>query len=232
VTPTKQPEAVLSLAARPRAEFDQPPLVHYQQLVASLAKWLDESGNVPQIIGITSSGPGEGVSTTAANVAAVAAQTLDLGVVLLDARGSRPSLNSMMELARSPGLGEYLNGMASLADCLCDTWLERLSILPAGTLRDGAPTFQDRSRVEALFSELRAGFGLVVVDLPPVAEAGGWLSLASHFDGVILVVAAQRVGDSTARKAVEQLRRKGAHLLGAVFNGFPQLWPGRLGYRL
>ena len=110
-------------------------LEHYQRLVASLRKWQDESGKASAMIGITSCTSGEGVSTVATNLAKVAAQTLDQEVVLLDARGSRPSLDRTMGISRWPGLGDYLKGTAALSDCLCDTRIERLTLLPAGVPR-------------------------------------------------------------------------------------------------
>jgi Mrp family chromosome partitioning ATPase len=43
--------------------------------------------------------------------------------------------------------------------------------------------------------------------------------MASHLDGVLLIVSADRVNGPETRRAADWLRRAGVHLLGAVLNG-------------
>ena len=128
------PVAVETLFASNRQQSDPaPPLFEcHQTLVVRLRELLEESGKTSLVIGITSCESGEGVSTVAMNLAKAAAQMLDLEVVLLDAHGSRPSLDHTVGVSRAPGLGDYLNGTALLSDCLWGTRLDRLTLLPAG----------------------------------------------------------------------------------------------------
>jgi polysaccharide biosynthesis transport protein len=237
--PLKQPKLGLPVAAAPlcapnwqQVEAGPPLFECHQTLVVSLRELLEESGKTSLVVGITSCESGEGVSTVAMHLAKAAAQMLDLEVVLLDAHGSRPSLDLTVGISRSPGLSDYLNGTALLSDCLCSTRLERLTVLPAGAPDVGVPGDQDWNGVRALFDELRREFGWVVVDLPPVAEFGGWLSMASHLDGVLLIVAAERVSGPAARRAADRLRHVGAHLVGAVLNGCQSYLPQWLESRL
>jgi Mrp family chromosome partitioning ATPase len=212
----------------PAADDETPLLAYFQRLVEVLRTRRAESGNVLQVIGVTSCGPGEGVSTVAMNLATVAAQLLEVQVVLLDAHALRPSLDRTMGISRSPGLGDYLSGTTSLSDCLCGTWLEHLTVLPVGAEHTHGPGPQGLSRLRALFSELRRDFEFVVVDLPPLTEPGGWLSMAGDLDGVLLIVSADRINGPETRRAADWLRRAGVHLLGAVLNGceqHAQPWP-------
>ena len=172
--PLKQPELSLPVTAgavcapdRQPAEAGPPLFECHQTLVVALRELLEKSGKSSLVIGITSCESGEGVSTVAMNLAKAAAQMLDLEVVLLDARSSRPSLDLTVGISRSPGLSDYLNGTALLSDCLCGTGVERLTVLPTGAPDIGVPGAEDWNRVRALFDELRGESGSVVVDLPP-----------------------------------------------------------------
>ena len=49
--------------------------------------------------------------------------------------------------------------------------------------------------------------------------------MASQLDGVLLIVAAERVSGPLARKAADQLRQAGADLVGAVLNECPCYLP-------
>ena len=202
---------------RRHAQFDD-----YAGLVAGLQA-RGKSGSAPVAIGITSCGRGEGVSTVSSNLA-VAAQVLDQKAVLIDAHLARPSLNRIMAVPLSPGLGDYLDGMAALAECLYKSSLKHLTVLPSGTPLDG-PAVHEAARVSSLLDALREGFGLILVDLPPLKEISSCLTLAGQLDGVLLVVAAERVAAEEAERAVAQFQRAGGHLLGVVLNSHRQYVP-------
>ena len=208
------PYTVAPPPAGPRTAAEDTPLwVYYQRLIQVLIEPPDASARRLQVIGVTSAGPGEGVSTVAINLATVAAQLLDVEIALLDAHASRPSLDDTMGISRSPGLGDYLAGTASLADCLCGTWLEHLTVLPVGAEHTSEPGPQALSRVRTLLGELRRQFALVLVDLPPVSEPAGCLAMASSLDGVLLIVPAQNTdgaADAHRRPMVAASRRAGA----------------------
>ncbi len=210
-----------SAASRAAAAADMPLWMYYQRLITALNERRDESGGRLQVIGVTSSAAGEGVSTVAINLATVAAQLLGVEVALLDAHAARPSLDRTMGISRSPGLGDYLAGTAPLADCLCGTWLEHLTVLPVGAEHTSEPGPQGLSRVRTLLGELRREFGLIVVDLPPVAETTGYLSLAGSLDGVLLIVPAENADAAQTRRTSQWLRQAGVRVLGAVLNGCP-----------
>ncbi len=217
------PDTLAPPAAGPCAAAEDTPLwVYYQRLIQVLVEPRDTPPRRLQVIGLTIAGPGEGVSTVAINLATVAAQLLDVEIALLDAHASRPSLDDSMGISRSPGLGDYLAGTASLADCLCGTWLEHLTVLPVGAEHTAEPGPQALSRVRTLLAELRRQFGLVLVDLPPVSELSSCRAMAGNLDGVLLIVPAQNADGTRTRSAAQWLRDAGVRVLGAVVNGCPR----------
>jgi capsular exopolysaccharide synthesis family protein len=215
---------------RPEAGCGHALFDHYKGLVASLRQPLGEGNSKPKTVGVTCCGRGDGASTVSANLA-VAAHILGEKVVLLDAHLTRPSLDRTLSVPLSPGLGDYLDGIASVSECLHGSCVHHLTILPAGTSRGGASEIPDAANMASLLGTLRDEFGLIVVDLPPVDEIGDCQLFANQLDGVLLVVAAERVTAAEAQRAVEQLYRAGAHLLGAVLNGHRQYLPRWLSRR-
>ncbi len=203
-------------AAEPRLEAPPSAPHCYRMLVERLKQWGDELDKPSLAIGLSGCGPRQGVSTVATHLAQAAAEMLEAEVVLVDGHRSRPSLDRSLAIPRSPGLGDFLGGMAVLPDCLSNSRLQRLKVMPAGA--SGTIGDEESSGVETMLSALRRRFGWIVVDLPPAGELSACRPLARQLDGVLLIVAAGCVPRPVACKAVEQLRVAGAHVMGAVLN--------------
>jgi tyrosine-protein kinase Etk/Wzc len=188
---------------------------YYRQLVIGLRQSSIETRT--QIVGVTSSGAGEGVSTVAISLAAAAASMLDEQVLLVE-QAVIGSLAHWLGLSTSRGIRDYLDGTADLSDCLAATAIERLSLLPAGAPPGGMARPRDTATFPMLLDALRPRFGLIVVDLPPVDAVDGCLPSVGSLDGVLLLIAAERVSGAAAHRAANRLRLAGANLLGAVLN--------------
>jgi Mrp family chromosome partitioning ATPase len=67
-------------------------------------------------------------------------------------------------------------------------------------------------------TSLRRTFKFIIVDGPPVLKHPDALQLASHVDGVVLVVRQNHLTREVIRKAVEQLQAVNAPLIGAILN--------------
>ena len=175
-------------------------------------------GRAPQVVGVTSCERGDGVSTIAANLASVAVRHSGLHVLLVDAHALRPSLHRTMATPLSPGLSELIAGTADLPECLYDASNELLTFLPAGIGRAVGDVEESRDNT-SFWESIRGEFGLTIVDLPPVRDLVSCPLSIEDFDGLLLVVAAQRTTANIVTQAAAELRQAGARLLGAVFNG-------------
>ncbi|WP_416258883.1 CpsD/CapB family tyrosine-protein kinase, partial [Enterococcus lactis] len=89
------------------------------------------SGQQIKTIVVTSSGPGEGKSTTAANIAVVFAKS-GQRVLLVDADLRKPVVYKTFQLNNASGLSTALSSSGSVADVIQRTPVENLSILPSG----------------------------------------------------------------------------------------------------
>lgn len=169
-------------------------------------------------LGITSAAPREGVSTVAAHLAAVAAQTTSREVLLIDANFQAPSQHERFGVALKPGFAELLQSGGDLPTAIHATLVDGLSVLPAGKPSGAASRIHDVFELAAAIKELSADFDLVVVDMPPAGQTALSLRLASVLDGVLLVVEAQRTRSALVERAVEMLRRSHSRVLGSVLN--------------
>lgn len=176
---------------------------------------------------VTSPSPGDGKSTTTVNLAAVLAQG-GRKVTLVDADLRRPTLHQRLELTNRSGLSElFVQPEVQLDGAVRNTLIEDVSIVTAGVLPPNPAELLASQKMIEILNELQKETDVVVVDTPPVTAVTDAAVLAPRVDGVLLVVRVGQTRLSACTRAVEQLRRGGAHVLGMVVNDIPV---GRVGY--
>ncbi len=154
-----------------------------------------------RVLMITSALRQEGKSFTAINLATSLA-TPETPVVQVDADCRAPSVHRAFNLTPLAGLSAYLSGRATLDECLQDTHIEGLRVLPAGNSTVGNPEAFAGMRMRRLVDELRAlsPAAYILFDAPATLAAPETRILSRHMDAGLLVVAA----NMTPRKLVEQ----------------------------
>lgn len=166
---------------------------------------------------ITSAGAAEGKTTVAGNLAAAFAQQ-GLSVVLVDADLRRPAVHEVFAVPREPGLSNVLIRQAPLEQALRPTPVERLMVLPAGTLPPNPAELLGSPAMDELLAQLDARADLVILDTPPVLAAADAAVLAPRAQGVVLVARAGRVNRDAVVRAFRQLQSVNARVLGTVLN--------------
>ncbi|MGB6042859.1 MAG: CpsD/CapB family tyrosine-protein kinase [Pirellulales bacterium] len=191
---------------------------HYQALARRLGLLAD--AETPRALGVTSCFSGEGVTTVSANLAIAAASLSPGPVALIDANADRPALHRIFRVRRKPGLENVMAGDTTPFDCLCETALERLSLLPAGRLSHGRQPAYDPASIDEMIDNFKHVFPLTIIDLPPANELSTCFPLVGGLDGIVLVIEAYRVPQERARRACRQLSDANGTVLGVVFNKF------------
>jgi protein-tyrosine kinase len=179
---------------------------------------LMSEANGCQHIAITSAAGGDGKSTTAANLAVVAAQG-GRRVCLVDADLRRPTVHDIFGLRNIDGLVTALEHGQPLHTVAQATDIEGLSVVVAG--RGADERFHDlltSQRLESVLRQSAGAFDIVVFDSPPVTSVADALSIAAVCDGVILVVRAGSVPFSVLRRAIGQVTQVKGHVMGVLLN--------------
>lgn len=167
---------------------------------------------------VTSPGPGDGKSTTAANLAVVFAQG-GKSVILVDADLRRPQQHRIFQRTASYGLSTALVDAATpVTNFLQPTDVPGLRLLTSGPIPPNPAELLGSQRMAQLMQVLNQEAEMVILDSPPVLSVADAAILANAADGVVLVADAGRTRREMARRAKEGLERAGANLLGMVLN--------------
>jgi capsular exopolysaccharide synthesis family protein len=167
---------------------------------------------------ITSPAMGEGKSTTAANLAVVAAQA-GSRVCVVDADMRRPTLHTMFGVANRGGFTRALSQGVPLGSVAVATDVANLSLVVAGS-SDGMRPAQllNAPRLQKVLHDPTTPFDLVIFDTPPIISVADALNLAAHCDGVVVVVSAGAAPPSVLQQAVRQIEQVKGRVLGVVLN--------------
>lgn len=174
-----------------------------------------ERGRRAQLILVTSPGPGDGKTTTSANLALTMAQDFNHNVVLVEADMRRPTLAALCGVERDRGLVDVLMGGAPLEDVLVQLPEQNLFVLPAGLMTNRSTELLGSSMMSRLVETLRSRFSRIVVDSPPVTLADTHV-LARLADGILLVVRAGVTSRPALEHALEGVERE--RIAGLVLN--------------
>ena len=154
---------------------------------------------------IGSANPGEGKTFSAVNLALSLAVEADHDVLLIDADIAKPSVLEALGLEDGPGLMDALaDPHLPLGDCLIQTDIAGLKVMPAGTQHMHDTELLASARTEALLTRLEAGAPgrIVILDSPPVLAASPAAVLAGHVGQMIMVVRADQTLESSLRDAI------------------------------
>lgn len=166
---------------------------------------------------VTSSGPGEGKSTTIANLAVVFAQQ-GKKVLLVDADMRKPTVHYTFQVKNNFGLTNILTKQRKLAETVQPTDEENLFILTSGPIPPNPAEILGSKLMGELLKEAHEQFDLVLLDTPPVLAVTDAQILANKCSGTILVVSSGKTEVEAAVKAKELLVNSKAKLLGVVLN--------------
>jgi capsular exopolysaccharide synthesis family protein len=166
---------------------------------------------------VTSTGPGEGKTTFAANLAVSIAQT-GQRVLLIDADMRKPKLQEAFRVAQEPGLSNLLVGSAKASESVRTSEVTGLWLLPAGKIPPNPAELLGSQRFKDLSTSLREHFDWVIVDSPPVMAVIDAAVVAHGATGVVFVVGAEMTSRHAAQAAIEQLENAHAKVIGAVLN--------------
>jgi capsular exopolysaccharide synthesis family protein len=164
-------------------------------------------------VAVTSCVQGEGKSTVTANLAWTLA-SIGHSVVAVDCDLRRPTLHKRFDLNLEKGVSDIADGVdvQSLAK---DTDMQTLTVIPAGDAKRHPAEIVSMA-FPRLVDELQDE--IVLIDTPPMLGVGETTLIATITKAVLLVIDARHRDPAEVEAVLNELRRTGADVLGAVIN--------------
>ncbi len=185
-------------------------------------------GEGHKVIAVTSAFAHDGKSTNAINTAISFGQ-INKKVLLIDCDLRKPSLDSMLKTAPTPGLSDVLAGMVPITEALQPHPEYKIDVLPGGHIPPDATLLLESGTMRHLIQLLRDTYDYIFIDLPPLSMVTDAVILSGMVDGYLVVVRHRQTDYRAVNEAIEQIRFAEGRILGFIYNDF-SLHGKRYGY--
>jgi capsular exopolysaccharide synthesis family protein len=182
---------------------------------------------------MTSATPGEGKTSTVANLG-VALAKAGKQVIIVSADLRRPELHRYFALSDEIGLRDIVVGVRDSRGVFSDAMslsmlkealhrvhgIPNLLVLGSGSSSGDPPELLGSEAMKELLIWLKANADFVLIDTPPVLGMADTLSLAPMVDAVLLVASAGHVSEGALQESLYRLEGVEARVIGAVLNKY------------
>ena len=190
----------------------------YRSMRTNITFSMGAEGPAKKRLLVTSPGPGEGKSTTAANLAVVFGLA-GSRVALLDADLRRPTQHRIFGIPNTSGLTNLLaNKEVNLAQAVHRTAFERVWLLPSGPIPANPSELLGSGRMGELLAALEQHFDIIVLDTPPALAVTDPAVLSSVVTASVVVVQQGKTRTNELKSAVQRLAVAGKPIAGVVIN--------------
>lgn len=183
----------------------------------------------PRIFVVSSGGPGEGKSTTTANLAIALAET-GARVALIDGDLRLPRVADYLGIEGGVGLTDVLIGRVDIADALQKWGTNALYVLPSGQVPPNPSELLGSAAMDQVLKSLGDYFDYVLIDAPPLLLVTDAAVVGSKTRGVILAAASGKTKKQELSGALRALENAGVPMLGIVVTMLPTKGPDSYGY--
>jgi non-specific protein-tyrosine kinase len=170
---------------------------------------------------VSSAAPDDDKSVAVANLAVVMADG-DRPVILVDADLRRPSQHTLFNVPNDEGLTNLFKDEAAFnAPPFKSVPNTSLKLLTSGPLPPIPSQLLASKKMEQIISKLATMAEIIIFDAPPIITVNDASLLASHVDGVLLVVKTGNTKREHVKAAKDRLDKVNARLIGSVLTNVP-----------
>jgi len=167
---------------------------------------------------ITSPEPGEGKTTTLANLAVTLAQN-GKKVVIADCDLRHPQTHIQFRLNNRKGMSNLFEQAGYALDGTVQaSGVDNLAVITTGWLPPNPAELLGSKKMQSILQTLVGKADMVLVDTPPTLAVTDAAVMAPNVDGVLLVVRPGKTRGRALKQTIEQLRQVKANILGVVLN--------------
>ncbi|AIO18629.1 Tyrosine-protein kinase YwqD [Candidatus Izimaplasma bacterium HR1] len=166
-----------------------------------------------KVINLTSTFPSEGKTVTSINLAMVYAQT-GKKVLLVDMDLRIPKIHRFFNLPNKDGISGYVDSR-DIKKCI-QKGTDNLDILVTGKKTPFPSELLASKVVNEMMEKLRDMYDVIIIDCPPMTAVTDASIISNFSDGTVYVLASRRTNRDMANKAINDLKKNGANILGGV----------------
>lgn len=170
-----------------------------------------------KVIAVSSPNPGEGKSTSAANLAIALAQT-GSAVLLIDADMRKPVQHRNFKIKNDEGLSTLIIKKSSMAKSVKSNVINDLDLLPSGPLPPNPSELLASNSFKALLEQFASNYDYVIIDTPPVNVVSDAMVMKDSTSGILLVIRYAMTTYDDLSNCMKQIELAQANLLGFVMN--------------
>jgi len=172
---------------------------------------------VPKVVLVTSSVPGEGKTSISLCLSSMAARA-GQRVIVVDCDLRRAGLHQTLGVSNNSGLSNYLTGQVELSDVIDMEPSTGLHYITAGDRVPHPTDLLGSQQMYGLLHQLSSSYDLVVLDTPPLLAVSDALVLVREADRTIFVVRWEKTRRDFVAAAMRQLSESGAKIAGLVMS--------------
>ncbi|MBU4445724.1 polysaccharide biosynthesis tyrosine autokinase, partial [bacterium] len=167
---------------------------------------------------VSSGGPGDGKSTTVANIA-IAFANLEKKVLLIDADLRKPILHKVFDVPRGPGLTHRLVQDLNDQDVIRETQVPNLYLVTCGDVPPNPSELLASQKLKDFIARMKSEYDIVLLDSPPIIAVTDASILSTLTDAIMLVVNSGNTDQRVLKRSIDLLSQVNTNLIGAVLNG-------------
>lgn len=166
---------------------------------------------------ITSSGSGEGKTTSTLNLAITFALT-GAKVLVIDADMRRPRAHQYLGIVKDNGLSTVLSKQKTFEEVVYRNERDGLDVLTSGSIPPNPAELLGSEAMQKLLEKLKFEYDYIFVDTPPISIVTDASAISKFASGIILVVREGITNHENVSHSINLLKLANVKLLGFFVN--------------
>ena len=191
----------------------------YRSLRTSLIHSSSKDG--ANIIMVSSAGPGEGKTTTIANLAITYAN-LGKKTLLVDSDLRKPVIHNIFKVDKTPGITSFLSGESSISEIINTTEVENLDLITSGVIPPNPSEILDSEKMSSFFETVKNNYDIILFDTPPLIAVTDAYVLMKYIDQFILVIRAGVAEKGAVERVLNAFKQTKFKITGVVINAMSE----------